>query len=100
MYVDLESQTVYKYRRSNLSAIVVGQSALGLISQNTLSLIKNSVDFTLGRKRDGHTVGIKYFIDSIQNDENFLVTGEKGLNVVKVMEMLVDRLNSYKKVPC
>lgn len=90
--VDLEAQTVIKYNRPKLDALSVGLSTLGVASQTLISLISNSLSYILGKRKDAHQIGIKKFVDSVLEDKPSPVTAEEGKEVVRVMEMIIEKL--------
>jgi predicted dehydrogenase len=66
---------------------------MGTRAQEAGAIAGNALRYLTGRLNFGHELLIKSFIDSIVNGGEPPVTGEAGREVVKVMAMIVDRLN-------
>jgi len=62
-------------------------------AQEAGGIAGNALGYLTGRLKFGHELLIKGFIDSLMKGGKPPVTGEEGREVVKVMEMIVDRLN-------
>ena len=95
--IDLQSQMFTRYNRSKLDALAVGLSEAGMAAQKMLALSVNGIKYLLGKKSDGHYNGIREFLDSIIEDRAPLVTAENGRETVRVMEMIVGKLNCAKQ---
>lgn len=90
--VDLESQTVVRYNRLKLSALSLGLSMAETGIQIFSSLFLNSLRHILAKGSDAHAIGIRKFVDSILEDRPSPVSDMDGKEVVRVMKMLVDKL--------
>ncbi|MFC1937659.1 Gfo/Idh/MocA family protein [Chloroflexota bacterium] len=66
---------------------------LGTSSQAVTGVAANAFKVMTGKLKLGHQVVIEEFVDSVLKDGQPPVTGEEGREVVRVMEMVVDRLH-------
>lgn len=98
--VDLQSKSVLKYSRTKLKASVVGMSLLQNGFMSFRDLFANGFDFLLGKKQDAHSIAIAEFVNSVSSNSPFAVTGEDGRETVKVMKLLVDKLNQKSGINC
>lgn len=96
LHLDLQSMLVLHYgAKTSLSPWSLVSTSLSSISQTIAGLLANSFKVAAGRFRLGHDTVIEMFVNSILSDTPPPVTGEEGREVVRVMEMIVDKL--YRK---
>jgi len=94
--LDLQSMLVYRYgAKPNLSPLSLVKTSLSSVSQTISGVISNGFKVATGRVRLGHDTVIEQFVESVVNDTRPPVTGEEGREVIRVMEMIVERL--YEK---
>ena len=89
--LDLESMLLIRHQIKELTPLSIGRSSLSGISQMVSGMTSNIVGVITGKQRIGHDVVIEKFVDSVLNDSQLPVTGEEGREVVRVMEMVVER---------
>lgn len=101
LHVDLQSMLVLHHgAKTSLSFGKLLSTSLGTISQTLGGLLTNGLKVGTGKFRLGHDKVIEMFVDSVLKDTMSPVTGEEGREVVRVMEMIVDRLyDKYGKPP-
>ena len=91
LHLDLESMLLIRHQIKELTPLSIGRSSLSGISQMVSGMTSNIVGVITGKQRIGHDVVIEKFVDSVLNDSQLPVTGEEGREVVRVMEMVVER---------
>jgi len=91
--MDLQSMLLMHYKRENLTPISVALSSLKVAGQIIKGVMSNALNFMLRRPLLGHDIMIEKFVNSIINDQPVPVTPEEGRETVRVMEMLVDKLD-------
>jgi predicted dehydrogenase len=67
-------------------------TSLSTVFQTLGGLLSNGLKVATGRFHLGHDNVIEMFVDSVLSNSKPPVTGEDGREVVRAMEMLVDRL--------
>lgn len=92
--MDLQSMLLILYRREELKPISVALSSLSVASQIVKGVVSNAFGMMLGRTMLGHDILIEKFVDSVINDQPAPVTAEEGRETVRVMEMIVNKLNT------
>ncbi len=97
--VDLQAQTVIKYQRTKLKAMTVGVSLLSEVLQLSKEFVLNTINYFIGKRSDAHSVGVEQFVNSILYDKPFAVSGFEGRDNVRVMEMLVKKLDECSRKP-
>ena len=90
--IDLQNKSVIKYNRPKLSALPLGIGVLETVSQAVVNLGKTSLSYLAGRGRDAHFTAITEFINCAFENKPFPTTGENGRETIRVMEMLVKKL--------
>ena len=90
--LDLESQSLIRYRRSSLEHTTIGWSALRDAGQTLKGLIGTSARSLFGTFRSTHELLIRSFVESIRTGAPAPVTGEEGREAVRVMNLIVDQL--------
>jgi len=83
-----------RYKRGNLKPLSVGLSSLSVALQMIQGILFNTLRLTFNRPMLGHDIMIKKFVDSILNDKQVPVTPEEGRETIRVMGLLVDKLDS------
>lgn len=89
---DLESQTVVRHRRGDLSPTTVGASSVSQGIQLLTSTIATAIRRLLGRERSTHRRLIDRFVASIEEDGAVPVSAEHGRETIRVMNNIADRL--------
>jgi predicted dehydrogenase len=99
--VDLQSMLVLHHgAKTSLSFGKLLSTSLGTIFQTLGGLLTNGLKVGIGKFRLGHDKVIELFVDSVLKDTTSPVTAEEGREVVRVMEMIVERLyGKYGKPP-
>ena len=93
LHLDLQSMLVIRQgAKTSLSPWSLVSTSLGSVSQTITGLLANSFKVTTGRFRLGHDTVIEMFVNSILSDTQPPVTGEEGREVIRVMEMIVEKL--------
>lgn len=92
--IDLQSRTLILHDRPQKGAVVVGKSETSAVYQRTLSLLKNVMRYAFSGGVDPHYIGIKSYLDYIEEKSDYFATGEKGKAVVDVMERIVKKLKN------
>jgi predicted dehydrogenase len=91
--VDLQSMLVLHHgAKKSLSFGKLLSTSLGTIFQTLGGLLTNGLKVGTGKFRLGHDKVIEMFVDSVLKDTAPPVTAEEGRDVVRVMEMIVERL--------
>ena len=94
LHLDLQSMLVIRQgAKTSLSPWSLVSTSLGSVSQTITGLLANSFKVATGRFRIGHDTVIEMFVNSILSDTQPPVTGEEGREVVRVMELIVDKLH-------
>jgi len=91
--MDLQSMLLIRYKRSNLKPVSVAASSISTAWQIVKGVTSNALKIMLGRPMFGHDIMIKKFIESIINDQPVPVTPEEGRETIRVMEIIVKKLN-------
>lgn len=91
--MDLQSMLLTLYKRRDLNLASLAISSLNTAGQIIKGVASNAFRVTLGKTFLGHDLMIKKFIDSILNDQPVPVPPEEGRETIRVMEMVVNKLN-------
>ena len=96
--MDLQSMLLIRYRVSETKPLRLALSSLNTIAQTLKGVTSNAAKVMLGRqtvlsRARGHDVVIERFVDSVINDQRPPVTGDEGRETVRVMEIIVEKLN-------
>ncbi len=93
LHLDLNSMLlIHQGRKDSLRPIDLARYSLGGAFQITKGVAANAFRVGTRNAKLGHDVIIERFIDSILNNCEPPVTGEEGREVIRVMEMIVGRL--------
>lgn len=94
LYIDLQSMLVLRYGpKTSLRISKLLSTAFSTIYQTINGLLSNGLKVVTGRFHLGHDTVIEMFVNSVLNNTELPVTAEEGREVIRVMEMIVDRLN-------
>jgi predicted dehydrogenase len=94
IYVDLQSMLCLKYgRKTSLNFKDLVSTSLSTVVQTLSGITANGFSAITGNFKVGHDSVIEQFIDSVINDTPPPVTGQEGREVIRVLGMLVDRLD-------
>jgi len=93
LLVDLEAMSLVKYRRERLKPVPIGMSLLSETGQLLKSLTVSGLRYVTGSLRSTHDFIIDGFADSIINGTASPVPAEEGRESIRVMNMIVDKLN-------
>ncbi len=94
IHVDLTAKYLVRYGdKASIKPSRFARYFLSTRMQEAGGIAGNALGYLTGRLKFGHELLIKSFVDSILNGGRPPVTGEEGREVVKVMEMIVARLN-------
>lgn len=94
LIVDLQGLVAIKHNRRRLTASNVGWSLLSQSFQMLGGAATNVVRLATGRMKSTHHLLLDSFIDSIQKGEPSPVSAQEGREAVRVMDMIVDQLDS------
>ena len=99
--VDLQSRVLVNYNRSTdspmISAKSIAKSVVGGIYQTATAFAMNGIRHVLWKRLDGHYVGVTRFLDYVLDGTEYRATGQKGKEVVEVMEMVVQKLEEARQ---
>jgi len=95
--LDLQSMMLIHYSLRKAKPIPLALSSLRSAKQVICGVISNAGEILFTRDAmlhvTGHATEIEQFVDSIQNDKPPPVSGEEGRETIRVMEILVEKLN-------
>ena len=94
--VDLESQSLVRYRRAALAPWDVGLTTLGEAAQVTGRALGTAFRFLVGRFRGTHEVLIRRFHESVRDGTPSPVSAQEGREAVRVMTLIRDRLDQAR----
>lgn len=93
LHLDLESMLLIHHSGSNsMKPLALASRSLGTASQIVRGVASNAFKVATKRAELGHDIIIEGFVNSILNNYQPPVTGEEGRETVRVMEMIVGRL--------
>jgi len=92
--LDLETQTVVLYRRPDLKPSTLGFSTVREAAQMMLGTLGTALSYASGRLEDTHQRLVREFVESIIEGKPIPVTAEQGREAVRVMDLIVQKLNS------
>ena len=90
--IDLQSMLLTRYMRKHLKPLSVASSSLSVAGQTITGVVSNVFRVILGRSMLGHDIMIEKFVESIINDKPVPVTPEEGRETIRVIDMIVNRL--------
>jgi predicted dehydrogenase len=91
--LDLEGMYLINNRRPRLSPVPVALSLLSESGQIVQNLLSKGVRLAAGKYENTHDIIVGRFVDSIKNGVPSPVSAEEGREAVRVLNMIVDRLN-------
>ena len=95
--LDLQSMLLMHYTLRETKPIPLALSALKPASQVVGGVVSNAVKILFTRDAklqvDGHATEIEQFVDSVQHDRQPPVTAQDGRETIRVLELLVQKLN-------
>jgi predicted dehydrogenase len=92
--LDLETQTVVLHRRPDLRPSTLGFSTLREAAQMMRGTLGTAVSYATGRLENTHQRLVREFVESIVEGKAVPVTAEEGREAVRVMDLVVQKLNS------
>jgi predicted dehydrogenase len=92
--LDLENMTLLRYNRPELKAIPVGMGLLRESAQLAQGFVANLARYVSRLVNSTHDILISRFADSIINGTEPPVTAEEGREAVRVLSLIVDKLES------
>ena len=92
--IDLQSMLLTHYKREYLTPTSVALSSLSIAGQIVKGVMSNAFKVALRKPMLGHDIMIEKFVESIINDQPVPVTPEEGRETIRVMEMIVKKLDS------
>lgn len=93
IYVDLQSMlTIVHPKKEKLGKLQLVATSLDTVKQTCFGLIDNVIDVIIGDFKVGHDVIIERFVDSLLNNSNAPVNEYEGREVIRVLNMLTDKL--------
>lgn len=95
--LDLEAMVLVKHELRELKPLRVGLSVLSETSQTVRGLLANWVRYATGRLGSTHETIVGEFARSIQNGTEPPVTGEDGRETVRVLNMIVEKLDGKRE---
>lgn len=97
LMLDLESMSLVKYRRLDLKPVSVGLSQLSECGQLLRNALANGLRFATAGLSSTHDRLIGGFVESIVNKVQPPVTVQEGREAVRVMSMIVERLEEQRR---
>lgn len=95
--LDLEAMYLVSSRRPKLSPVPVALSILGESGQIVQNLVSKGVRLAAGKYENTHDIIVSRFVDSISNDTASPVSAEEGREAVRVLNMIVDKLDASEQ---
>ena len=95
--LDLQSMLLTHYQVSDTKPITLAKSSLNPTRQIIGGVISNAAKVLFNRNAlaqvEGHWTEIELFVDSVVNNSRPPVTAEEGREVIRIMEVIVKKLN-------
>jgi predicted dehydrogenase len=91
--LDLEAMYVVNSRRPTLKPMPVALSILSESGQIVQNLVSKGLRVATGKYDNTHDIIVSRFVDAISNGTESPVTAEEGREAVKVLNMIVEKLN-------
>lgn len=93
LHLDLQSMILVRHgSQASLKPLALAAYSLSTVVQITREIAANTFKVATGRVKLGQDIIIERFVDSILNNHQPPVTAEEGRETVRVMEMIVERL--------
>ncbi|OGI19101.1 MAG: hypothetical protein A3B68_07870 [Candidatus Melainabacteria bacterium RIFCSPHIGHO2_02_FULL_34_12] len=96
--VDLQTRSVIKQNRANLKPANLARSVISSVAQACSQLISNVFSILSPLSLDAHTIGINEYLETILGNKQFTVPAYEGRETVRIMEVLVSKLNSMELI--
>jgi len=90
--VDLQTRTMVVHRRPDISARTIGKSVVSTVHQMSRALVLNTLRYAFSIDWDPHYRGVRKFLDYMEGNAEYQVTGEEGKRNIAVMEIIVQRM--------
>jgi predicted dehydrogenase len=90
--MDLQTMLLTLYKRKDLEPVSLALSSLDTAGQMIKGVASNSFKAMFHRTFLGHDIMIDQFVNSLANDATVPVTPEEGKETVRVMELIVKKL--------
>jgi len=102
--LDLQNMLLTQHKLNETKPIALALSSLRPASQMIRNVVSNAAKVLFEKDAKmrviGHATEIEQFVNSIINNQRPPVTGEEGRDVIRIMEMLVQKLNQkYPPTP-
>ena len=97
--IDMQSKTLVNYDRANQSPVGIGLSALGEAAQIAAGTFANAAVYCTGRFRNTHDRLVREFFERCANRLAPTATAEDGLETVRVMSVISERLQAQDDFP-
>lgn len=101
--VDMQSMLLMHYQIRETKPISLALSSLKPVRQVVGGVISNAAKMLFSRNTimqvDGHATEIEQFVDSVLNDKQPPVTGEEGRETIRVLGLLVEKLDQKYSSP-
>jgi predicted dehydrogenase len=95
--MDLQNMSLTQHKLNETKPIALAVSSLKSAGQMIGNVLSNAAKMIFEKDAKmrviGHATEIEQFVNSVINDQRPPVTGEEGREVIRVMEMLVQKLN-------
>ena len=96
--MDLQTRSVIKQNRANLKPANLARSVISSVAQACSQLISNVFSILSPLSLDAHTIGINEYLETILGNKQFTVPAYEGRETVRIMEVLVSKLNSMELI--
>ena len=97
--IDLESQSLIHYRRPSLNSTTIGFSSFREAWETVTGTLRTGLQVLTRRFQSTHEVLIRKFLESIRNGVDPPVSPEEGREAVRVMDLLVRKLEVKNQKP-
>ena len=94
LVLDLESMTLVRYRRKELTVVGVGFSLLSETVQMLAALLRNAAACVLRKTASTHEVIISQYVESILRKSAPPVSGEEGREAVRILGIIAQHLDA------
>ncbi|MCU1265049.1 MAG: hypothetical protein JWM21_1367 [Acidobacteria bacterium] len=96
--LDLEGMYLVNSRRPTLKAVPVALSILSESGQIVQNLMAKGMRLAAGKYDNTHDIIVSRFVDAIANDTPSPVSAEEGREAVRVLNMIVDKLQQNEQL--
>jgi predicted dehydrogenase len=93
--LDLQSMHLIKFKRSTLEPTTIATTSLNIAWQIVKGTLSNAIKVALGRPMLGHDIMVEKFVKSILYDLPVPVTPEEGRETVRILEIIVNKINQF-----